>query len=279
MSNGEKVLQANGVDLCVETFGSAGDPAVLLIHGASASMLWWEADLCERIAAAGRFVIRYDNRDTGRSTYYPVGQPGYSLPDMGDDAIGVLDGLGVERACLVGRSMAGAIALTAEAKHSDRVSSLVLVNTTNGEPGLPPPSDEFIQYTSGGSPAFDDRAAVVDFIVGLMRIYSGPSVYFDEDYQRAIAEADYDRAASVGSTLVNHFAMDTGEPEPLAGVRKPTLIVQGEADPVYSMPHGEALHKAIPGSRLLVLDKAGHEVPPQLFDVFAKAVAEHSAAG
>src|SRR5512132_1955600 len=102
MSNGEHIIQANGVDLCVESFGHLADPAILLIHGASASMLWWEEELCEQIAEAGRYVIRFDNRDTGRSVSYPPGQPGYSLNDMMRDAIGILDTLAIDRAHIVG---------------------------------------------------------------------------------------------------------------------------------------------------------------------------------
>src|SRR3712207_6990050 len=93
----EQFLDVNGVRLCIETFGRADDPAVLLIHGASASMLWWEAGLCEQLAAQGRFVIRYDQRDTGRSTTYPVGKPDYALVDLVADALGILDRLGVDQ--------------------------------------------------------------------------------------------------------------------------------------------------------------------------------------
>jgi pimeloyl-ACP methyl ester carboxylesterase len=107
MTGGERIIEANGVPLCVETTGDPGDPAVLLIHGASASLLWWDRELCERIAGGGRFVIRYDSRDTGRSVSYPPGRPGYRLTDLADDAIGILDALGVHRAHLVGRSMGG----------------------------------------------------------------------------------------------------------------------------------------------------------------------------
>src|SRR5258707_1187351 len=113
MANGEVLLEANGVELCVETFGDAADPAVLLVHGASASMMWWEEELCRRIAAGGRYVVRFDNRDTGRSVSYPAGRPGYAMRDMAGDAVGILDALGIGRAHLVGRSMAGGIVTVA----------------------------------------------------------------------------------------------------------------------------------------------------------------------
>jgi pimeloyl-ACP methyl ester carboxylesterase len=274
MSNGEKIIEANGVELCVETFGAAADPAILLIHGASASMLWWEEALCERIAGNGRHVIRFDNRDTGRSVSYPPGQPGYSLNDMVDDAIGILDTLGIDRAHIVGRSMAGAIAARAALYHADRVASLTLVSTTSGGADLPPMSPEFISYTSSGGPDPADGTAVVAFIVGLMRVYSGGSPYFDEGATRALAEQDLARTRDVASCLTNHFVIDFGEPGPagLGDIHVPTLVVHGEQDPVFPLAHGQALWQAIPGAELLILEKAGHELPPPLWDVFVPAL-------
>src|SRR6266542_1607447 len=106
----ERIVKANGVDLCVETFGNPADPAVLLIMGASASMDWWEDGFCERLAAGGRYVIRYDQRDTGRSVTDPPGAPTYRFVDLCEDAVGVLDALGVEAAHVVGVSMGGGVA-------------------------------------------------------------------------------------------------------------------------------------------------------------------------
>src|SRR6266508_2909 len=170
MSNGETIVAANGVDLCVETFGDAADPAILLVHGACASMLWWEEELCEQIAAGGRYVSRFDNRDTGRSVSYPPGRPEYSLMDMADDAVGLLDALGIDWAHLVGCSMAGGIVALAALHHAARVASLTLISTTPGGADLPPMSEEFIRYTGSGGPDPSDTAAVVEFIVGLMEV-------------------------------------------------------------------------------------------------------------
>ena len=107
----ETFVDVNGVRLCAETFGHADEPAVLLVHGACASMLWWDRDLCERLAASGRFVVRYDQRDTGRSTTCPAGSPDYSMADLAGDAVGILDAIGVSRAHVVGRSMGGGLSL------------------------------------------------------------------------------------------------------------------------------------------------------------------------
>src|SRR5690349_6476079 len=185
LSNGEQLLEIGDVELCVETFGDSRNPAVLLIDGAAASMLWWEAELCDRIARGGRFVIRYDNRDTGRSTSYPPGRPGYAYTDLAADALGILDALDVERAHVVARSMSGGVGLIIGVDHPDRVTSLTFVSTSTGEDGLPPPSGEL---TTGvpADPDPADAAAVVDFVVASARAYAGGSPHFDEPATRAL---------------------------------------------------------------------------------------------
>lgn len=277
MSNGEKIIEANDVALCVETFGDAADPAILLIHGASASMLW-EEGLCEQISVAGRYVIRFDNRDTGRSVNYPPGQPGYALTDMVGDAMGILDTLGIARAHVVGRSMAGATAALAGLLHADRVMSLTLVSTTPGGAGLPPGSEEVSRYVGSGGPDPSDAAAVVAFIVGLMKVYAGGSPYYDEDAMRVLAERDVARTRNIASCLSNHFVIDFDWPagRGLGEVGVPTLVVHGEVDPVFPLAHGKALRDAIPGAELLVMEKAGHELPPPLWDAFVPALVAHT---
>ena len=123
----ERIVQANSVDICTESFGDPSDPALLLIMGAMASMLWWPEGLCRRLAERGRFVIRYDNRDTGRSVTYEPGRPGYTLDDLTDDAAGVLDAYEVERAHLIGMSLGGMIAQLAALQHPARVATLTLI--------------------------------------------------------------------------------------------------------------------------------------------------------
>lgn len=278
MSSTEQIIHANGVDLCVETFGEATDPAILLIHGACASMLWWDDDLCAQIAAHERFVIRYDNRDTGRSISYPPGEPGYALSDMTRDAIGILDLLGIGRAHLVGRSMAGAIALSAGVDHAERVASLTFVTSTPGDDDLPPMSDEFLAYTAN-DPDPSDAGAVVEFIVGLMEVYAGRSPYFDRAAMRAIAERDVARTKCMASALTNHFQMDFDGPFSggFGDIAAPTLVVHGALDPVYPLPHGEALRDAIPAAELLILERTGHDVPREVWDQFVPALVRHTA--
>ena len=276
-ASGERMIRANGADLCIETFGDAAHPAILLIHGACASMLWWEEELCRRIAAHGRLVIRYDNRDTGRSTTYPPGRPGYTLTDMARDAIAILDALGIARAHIVARSMAGAIALVLGVDHPDRVASLTFVATTPGGETLPPMSPEFLEATFRSVDPSDPEA-VEAYVLDLARVYAGGSPYFDEQGMRELIRRDLARNASAASTLANHFAIDFDGPllGGFADVRAPTLVVHGGRDPVFPLPHGEALRDAIPGAELLVLEDAGHDLPERHWDRFAERLARHT---
>ena len=249
----------------------------MLVHGVSASMLWWEEALCERIAASGRYVIRFDNRDTGRSVSYPPGRPEYSLRDMADDAVGILDALGIGSAHLVGRSMAGAIVALAAMDHPHRVASLTLVSTTSGDAHLPPMSEEVIRFSSSPGPDPSDPAAVVSFIVGLMKVYAGGSPYYDEDAVRALAERDVLRTLNIAACLTNHFVIDVNAPVRLSEIEAPGLVVHGERDPVFPLGHGQALQQKLPRAELLILEKAGHELPPALWDVFVPALVRHTA--
>ena len=143
----DDIVRANGVDLCVEAFGDPADPALLLIMGSSASMDWWEDEFCRRVAAGLLFVIRYDQRDTGRSVTYPPGAPPYTMQDLATDAVGVLDAFGVSRAHVVGMSMGGAVAQLVALDHASRVASLTLIATAAAGPGpddpdLPAMSEE-----------------------------------------------------------------------------------------------------------------------------------------
>ncbi|GAA1948474.1 alpha/beta hydrolase [Amycolatopsis minnesotensis] len=278
LSNGERLSRINGVELGVETFGNPAHPAILLIDGAAASMLWWEAGLCARIAAAGRFVIRYDNRDTGRSTSYPPGHPGYSMTDLAEDAVGVLDALGIERAHVVGRSMGGGMAVIVGVDHPDRVASLTFVSASAGIGALPP-SEEPVGETPAG-PDLTELAALVDYSVAAAKAESGGSPHFDEAAIRALIKQDVERARNFASTLVNHFAMEFTSPV-RGGYRDigvPTLVVHGDRDPLVPLSHGEALSAEIPGAELLVLPGVGHAVLPEpVWDVFVPALAGHTA--
>lgn len=273
----EQLIRANGVDLCIESFGDRSNPPILLIMGAAASMLWWEAELCQRIADHGRFVIRYDNRDTGRSTHYPPGSPGYSFTDLTEDALGILDELGIERVHLVCRSWSGGIGLIAGVDHPDRIASLTFVCTSTGDASLPPPSDELAKHTPA-VPDPADHGAVVDFVLASAKASSGGSPFFDEGAMRLLVESDVTRTQSIASTLTNHYAIDFDGPVGggFGDIHLPTLVVHGDHDPVFPVEHGRALRDAIPGAQLLILKGAGHDVPRTVWDTFVSALIRHT---
>ncbi len=274
------MVRANGVDLCVESFGDPASPAILLIAGAGGSMLSWDEDFCERLAAAGRFVIRYDQRDTGRSTSYPPGAPGYSGRDLVEDAVGVFGALGVPTAHLVGISMGGAIAQLAALDHPDRVASLTLISTSAGpgDPDLPAVSERLRAYFASPPPEPDwsDRAAVVEYVVEDARAYAGTTRPFDEEPWRVLAGRDFDRSPDVASSLMNHTLAE-GSPgwrDRLGELAMPTLVLHGTEDPLFPFEHGVALANEIPGARLLSLEQTGHELPRATWDVVVPAIVE-----
>jgi pimeloyl-ACP methyl ester carboxylesterase len=284
MSTGERVVEVNGVGLCVEGFGRAGDPAVLLVMGMAASMLHWEDGFCERLASGGRFVIRYDHRDTGRSVTYPVGAPGYTGDDLVADAAGVLDALGVRRAHVVGMSMGGALAQLLALDHPDRVASLTLISTSPGSGGdLPGSSDEVRAHFADPPPEPDwsDRAAVIDYLVEDERVYAARSRPFDEAGRRELAGRIFDRSIDLAASMTNHFVLDGGESwrERLGEIRAPTLVLHGDEDPLFPIEHGRALAREIPDARLVTLERTGHELPARSWDVAVPAILEHTASG
>jgi pimeloyl-ACP methyl ester carboxylesterase len=279
---GEAIVRANGVDLCVETFGHSADPPILLIMGAGGSMLAWHETVCERLADGSRFVIRYDNRDTGRSVTYPPGVPGYTGADLVADAAGLLDALGIGSAHLVGMSMGGAIAQLAALEYPERVASLTLISTSAGpgDPDLPGPSDQLRGRFAAPPPAPDwsDREAVIEYVVEDARAYAATTRPFDEAAWRELAGRDFDRSLDIASSMTNHLLADAAERwrDRLGEIRAPTLVVHGDEDPLFPPAHAHALVREIPDARLLVLEQTGHELPRRVWDVVVPAIIAHT---
>ena len=270
----EKLYPVNGAEICAETFGDPADPAVLLIHGGSASMLWWASGLCRKLADRGRYVIRYDQRDTGRSTSYPVGRPPYSMRDLAADAVGLLDALGIGRAHVVGQSMSGGTALIVGVDYPSRVASVTFVSTSTGADDLPPPSSSMPRPER---PDFADPAAVEEYVVRSIEAESAG--YYDEDAARDLVRRDMARARDFEASLTNHYAMAFDGPVRggFGELSMPVLVVHGELDPVFPPAHGEAIRAAVPDGRLVVLEGAGHGVPSERWDVFVEALSDHTA--
>ena len=274
------MVVANGVVLCVQTFGDPASPAILLIAGLASPMDWWHEEFCERLASGPRFVIRYDLRDTGQSVSYEPGAPEYGWPDLIADAVGLLDALRVPRAHVVGISMGGGIAQHLAVDHADRVASLTLVSTSPGGDDLPPISGRLAARFAQppAEPDWSNRHAVVDYSVGDLRLYAG-TVQFAEDELRALLSRIADRTVSIESSMKNHTLLEGGDPvRPRLGeITAPTLVLHGTEDPLFPYGHGEALAAEIPGARLVPLEGVGHEMPPRaVWDQVIGAILEHT---
>jgi pimeloyl-ACP methyl ester carboxylesterase len=278
---GERMLRVNGVELCAEAFGDPADPPVLLVMGIGGSMLWWEEGFCRMLAGRGRFVIRYDHRDTGRSVTYPPGHPGYTGADLVADAAGVLDAYGIPAAHLVGVSAGGAFAQLLALDFPDRVRSLVLISTSPATPGdraLPPPTEAFTQFVTTAEVDWSDAESVVEYLVGYYRVLAGGRRPFDEEAARQLATREVERARNF-SAAQNHDAIpDDGRSHgPLSSIAAPTLVIHGTADPMFPLEHGQALAREIPGARLLPLQGAGHGVDRADWETIVRAIAAHTA--
>ncbi|HEY6749592.1 MAG TPA: alpha/beta hydrolase [Mycobacteriales bacterium] len=273
------MVLANSVELCAQTFGRRGDPAILLVSG-GASMDWWEDGFCTALADRGRFVIRYDARDTGQSVHYPVGEPDYGSRELVGDAIGLLDAYGVGSACLMGISAGGALAQLAALDHPDRVRALVLVSTMAVGVDGPPMDPDLTAYFAGVTePDWSDVDAVVASQVEYARVLAARSVAFDEAGMRALVRRALGRTIDVRAALTNpDLARDDRAPwaSELGSLRLPTLVVHGEEDPFFRIDHGAALAAAIPGATLLRLPGVGHEFPRRVWPVVVPAVLEVS---
>ena len=267
----EETLDLGDVRLCVETFGQPGDPTILLISGAAESMDGWDPAWCEELAAAGRRVVRYDHRDTGRSTSSPAGRPSYPGSALSGDVLRVLDALAVDRAHLVGLSMGGGIAQEVAAHHPERAASLTLVATSpagrrQDESPLPPPEPRVAATFANPPPEPDwtDREAVVDHLVESYRPYAG-SLGFDVPSARRLVEHVVDRTVDIEAATKNHW-MVAGDDEDdgfaMTDIVAPTLVIHGTTDPMFPLAHGEALTSEIGGARLLRVPGMGHERPP-----------------
>jgi len=278
----ERMIATNGGELCTEPFGNPEDPPILLIMGIGASMLWWEEGFCELLADGGRFVIRYDHRDTGHSVTYVRGRPGYTGDDLVADATRVLDAYEIPIAHLVGVSAGGAFAQRLAVDHHDRVSSLVLMSTSPALPGereLPPPADEFGRFASSAAVDWSDAGSVIDYLVAYSRVLAGSQRPFAEAPTRRLVRRDVERARDFGA-LQNHDVLPEGEASSasLSSITPPTLVIHGTADPMFPIEHAEALVEEIPRARLLRLEGAGHGVYRADWEAIAGAILEHTAA-
>jgi pimeloyl-ACP methyl ester carboxylesterase len=276
------MIEANDAQLCTEPFGDTANPPILLVMGIGASMLWWEEGFCRMLADGGRFVIRYDHRDTGRSVTYEPGRPGYTGSDLVADAAGVLDAYEISAAHIVGVSAGGAFGQLLALDYPDRVLSLVLISSSSALPAdraLPPPTEEFGRFVSTARVDWSDTGSVIHYLVEYSRVLAGGRRPFDEAAVRELVRRDLERARDFAA-IQNHDAIpdDDRQREPLSSIRAPALVIHGTADPMFPIEHGTALAEEIPGATMLPLQGAGHGIDRADWGSIVRAILEHTAA-
>ncbi|WP_194819901.1 alpha/beta fold hydrolase [Nocardia sp. XZ_19_385] len=275
-----EILELDGLELAIERCGPRGAPALLLIAGGAQSMDWWTPEFCDRLGAGELQVIRYDHRDTGQSSASEPGRPDYTGDDLAADPLRILDALGIDKAHLVGMSMGGGIAQNIAVRAPERVLTLTLIETSpaggDGSP-LPPPTRQVAASWEQPEPEIDwaDESAVIDYRVEVERPYIG-TLGFDEDRVRALATLEVRRSRNMASSMTNHFLAAPGTAVDPAEIRVPTLVLHSADDPMFPLPHGEALARMIPEARLVRLAGMGHEIPPPaVWDTVIPALHTH----
>lgn len=276
-----KIVSFGEVRIAAESFGDPTDPPVLLIMGAMASMLWWPDEFCEDLAARGRYVIRYDNRDTGLSSRAEPGNPDYTYEDLAADAVRVLDAHGIRKAHLVGMSLGGMIGQIAVLTCPDRFLSFTAISTSPmgiDKSGLPGMSAAYLDHAATAETVdWANTGQAVAFLRREMKAIGSTRHPHDANAARAFLERDAARSGGYASAT-NHFMLHGGETVPggLGAMKPPLLVIHGSADPVFPPAHGEALAKAVPGARFVSVEGGGHEIHSSDFSLFLDEIERHT---
>lgn len=285
-------VQANGIEIEYESFGD-GEEALVLVMGLGAQMILWDEAFCEALAARGPRVIRFDNRDVGKSSHFAeLGVPNvvqmftdlaegkelsspYSIDDMADDVAGLLAALGIAKAHLCGASMGGMIAQTFAYKHPERLKSLTSIMSSTGNPALPQGKPEAMSLLFQPPPS--DRDGYIDYATNVWKAISGPGFEFEEERVRERSRRHFDRSfdpGGVGRQLA--AAVAHGDRTPfLSDVKVPTLVVHGDADPLVPLECGLATQDAISKAELLVIEGMGHDFPRDAWPRLVDAIIGH----
>lgn len=277
----QKTIQFKDVTIYTESFGNPENPAILLIMGSASSLIWWDIEFCNKLVDKGFFVIRYDNRDTGKSTSYPVGKPGYTFEEMSDDAIEILDAYHIEKSIIMGMSMGGMLAQMIAIRHPERVKGLVLhasMYFAEGAENLPVFSEEvqkfFNDYGNYIPNGYRDQ---VDYAFKQWQVTHQSERKYNLDEIYKMVELDVERAIDYNSKLNHSFAQVTGdELTRIKEITTPTLVIHGTLDNVIPYVHGEMLAKTIPNTTLLTMQGAGHELHPEDYDSIVEAITKLS---
>ena len=287
--------KANGIELCYDTFGDPGTPPILLIMGLASQMIAWHDEFCARLASRGYWVIRFDNRDIGLSTKFnQYGVPNvklvgaarllgirkkvpYTLRDLANDVVGLLDALGIGRAHIVGASMGGMVAQEVAIRYPNRVRSLTVIMSTSGERGLPGPTREALAVL--GTPVPANKQA---YIENYKKTWRGPRSFPEDEARDAErAEAIYARGlnpSAVPRQLAAILTADRRGPA-LKKLAVPTLVIHGAADPLIPVQCGIDIAERVPGAKRLIIEGMGHALPMSMWDQVIDAVAQHAGKG
>ena len=289
----ETIVKANDIELCYDTFGESTDPPILLIMGLGTQMIRWDEAFCKQLASGGFWVIRYDNRDVGKSTKFdaasvpnllelqlkakqgePLSVP-YKLEDMALDAVGLLDALNINQAHIVGVSLGGMIAQTVAIHHPKRVRTLTSIMSTTGNPNLPAPKPEVILLISQAPPA--NRDEYIEHYVKRQQILNGPHFTIDESYVRGFAGQAYDRSYYPQGTArqLGAIVASGSRKEALQNVQIPTLVIHGDADPLVPVEGGHDTAASISGAKLVIIKGMGHDIPPAVAPQIIDAIIQH----
>ena len=285
-SSGEQFADVGrGIELCYETFGSREDPPVLLVMGLGMQLLGWLDDFCAEIAGEGFHVVRFDNRDTGRSTSVDSPPPGlpqlatrrfaasqYTLEDMADDAAGLLDALDLAPAHVVGASLGGMIAQTLAHRHPRSVRTLTTIMSTTGSRLKGRPEMALMRVLLQRAP--DDRDSFVEHFVKVFELIGSPELGKDADETREQAGRSFDRGTNPAGTgrQLGAILKSGDRTKALRGVKAPTLVIHGTKDRLVRPSGGKATAEAIPGAELMLVEGMGHDLPRAVWPQVVSAI-------
>jgi pimeloyl-ACP methyl ester carboxylesterase len=288
--NDEQMAPVNGIELCYQEMGNPDGEPLLLVMGLATQMIAWDEEFCGMLAERGFRVVRFDNRDIGRSTKIrSAGLPGkldmvigrstapYLLRDMAADTVGLMDHLGIESAHLVGASMGGMIVQSTAIEHPGRVRSLTSIMSTTGSRRVGHPSYRTFGLLLGKPPR--EREAAIERVIKTFKTIGSPGYPFEEERVREIAGRSFDRGHSeAGIARQLHAITASGDRTP--GLRKldvPALVIHGKNDVLVNPSGGRATAKAIPGARLKLIDGMGHDLPRALWPTFVEEITANAA--
>ncbi|MFD8494041.1 alpha/beta fold hydrolase [Amycolatopsis sp. NPDC059657] len=280
----ETIARVNGIEICYETFGEPSARPLLLIMGLGGPMIWWDDEFCRSLVDRGFYVIRFDNRDVGRSTKmhgrisplatYWLRTAPYTLDDMADDAAGLLDELGIRAAHVAGASMGGMISQTLAIRHPERVISLTSIMSTTGNRLVGRPTAKAGTMLLGRPPK--NREQYLDYLVRTFRIIGSPGYPFDVQRMRDRAARTFDRGLNRGGTIRQLAAIVSSKDRApaLRKLRIPAMVIHGARDPLVHVSGGRATAKAIPDAELDIVPGMGHDMPralwPRLIDAITR---------